>query len=80
MEPMAVKCECWKSTSGKIHDTEHAALRDDLHAWLTAHGVPNEGVANQIIAGLTTDLAAMTEFRCMIDRMQETHPDHGKTV
>lgn len=71
---MAKKVDGWLSTTGKICETEHEAVCDELRAMMVSSDAMNAASASLFLVWMVSEPQRFGEFRDLLTRMIETDP------
>lgn len=71
---MAKKAPGYTSDSGRYHDNEHDAIRDDLDHWLIKVGFDNSGIRSQFVSVITADLDNGNHLSAIMADLTRTAP------
>lgn len=71
---MTQPIQMYRSTSGTVHETEFASLKDDLRHMLVQSSALNEASASQLVEWLTDPRENLPKLACMIEMLYEKHP------
>lgn len=75
---MAQKVTMFKSDSGKSFDSEHDALRDDLHHMLVKSGHINDASATAFVEWACKPRDNLSGLGSVLKSLYDTHPEAPK--